>query len=322
MRLYSVVIPVYNRPDEVRELLDSLIYQTYSNFEVLIIEDGSAKRCEAGVAAFQDKLNVQYYFKENTGQGFSRNYGFERAKGDYFVVFDSDTLIPPDYFQTLENQLNSTYLDAYGGPDAARADFSPLQRAISYSMTSLFTTGGIRGQKQGVGTFQPRSYNMGISREVWEKTGGFAKRDMGEDIELSTRMLQAGFRVGLIPAAFVYHKRRGTLRDFFRQVFSFGRTRIQLEAINPGTLKLVHAFPAVFTLFLMSIPVQFFVSKMLFYLSLALLTFYLLLIFFDAGRKTRSLFVAALSIVTALIQLTGYGLGFLREWIVGRLNAL
>ena len=315
MRLYSVVIPVYNRPDEVRDLLDSLTQQTYSNFEVLIIEDGSTQRCEAEVAAFGDRLTIRYYFKENTGQGFSRNYGFERAKGDYFVVFDSDTLIPPNYFQAVEAQLNTTHLDAYGGPDAARADFSPLQRAISYSMTSFFTTGGIRGQKQGVGKFQPRSYNMGISREVWEKTGGFAQRDMGEDIELSMRLQKAGFRVGLISEAFVYHKRRGTLRDFFRQVFSFGRTRIQLQASHPGTLKLVHAFPAAFTLFLVSIPVQFFVNKSFFLLSLSLLFVYLFLILIDAWRRTLSLPVAAMSILTALIQLLGYGLGFLWEVI-------
>jgi glycosyltransferase involved in cell wall biosynthesis len=146
--VYSVIVPVYNRPEEIDELLLSLTRQSFHDFEVLIIEDGSENRCEHIVQKYSEKLAVRYYFKENSGQGFSRNFGFERASGDYFVVFDSDCIIPENYFETVHRFLSVTPVDCWGGPDRAHPTFTPIQKAINYSMTSFFTTGGIRGKKK------------------------------------------------------------------------------------------------------------------------------------------------------------------------------
>jgi len=222
MRLYSVVIPVYNRPEEVRELLNSLAEQTFKHFEVLIIEDGSSVKCQDVVLSFKDRLNINYFFKENSGQGFTRNYGFERAKGDYFIVFDSDCIIPNHYFKTVDDFLESNEIDSFGGPDSAHPSFNTLQKAISYSMTSPFTTGGIRGNKKHVGKFHPRSFNMGISKQVFEKTRGYKLTRMGEDIEFSIRVINSGFKTALIESAFVYHKRRTSLSQFYKQLHFFG----------------------------------------------------------------------------------------------------
>ena len=216
MRKYSIIIPVYNRPDEIKELLQSLTTQTYQHFEVLVIEDGSSRTCQHIVEQYSGKLDIRYFVKPNSGQGFSRNYGFERATGDYFVIFDSDCLIPDHYFTTVEAHLNKYYLDAYGGPDRAHPGFSPIQKAINYSMTSLFTTGGIRGNKKRVGgAFHPRSFNMGLSRQVYEKVGGFTITRMGEDIIYTISIIEQGFKTGLIAEAYVYHKRRTNFRQFF-----------------------------------------------------------------------------------------------------------
>ncbi|MFC0182327.1 Glycosyltransferase, catalytic subunit of cellulose synthase and poly-beta-1,6-N-acetylglucosamine synthase [Pseudarcicella hirudinis] len=316
MKKFSVVIPVYNRPEEIQELLESLTSQTFQNFEVLIIEDGSINKADKIAAEFATRLDLKYFYKENTGQGFSRNYGFERASGDYFIVFDSDAVIPPKYFETVDKYLTHTPLDAFGGPDAASPDFSPLQKAISYSMTSIFTTGGIRGKKKGVGNFQPRSFNMGISRQTFEKTGGFAKRDMGEDVEFSLRMQSLGLKVGLIEEAFVYHKRRGDFRAFFKQVFSFGRTRILLKKYNPDILKLIHAFPAVFTIGCLLIPVFYLTFKPFFYAGMSILLIYNLLILLDSSLKHKNIYIGFLSLVAVYVQLVGYGLGFLKELLL------
>ena len=215
---YSVIIPVYNRPDEVDELLESLINQTFTDFEVLIIEDGSVRPCEDVVKKYETRLAVSYYFKPNSGQGFSRNFGFERAKGSYFIVFDSDCLIPTHYFQAVETALVQHGFDAFGGPDRAHESFTDLQKAISYSMTSFFTTGGIRGSKKAIGGFHPRSFNMGISRAVYEKTKGYIITGMGEDIEFSIRVQANGFSTGLIEEAYVFHKRRTSFSQFWKQL--------------------------------------------------------------------------------------------------------
>ncbi|MFZ4102917.1 MAG: glycosyltransferase, partial [Sphingobacterium thalpophilum] len=248
---FSIIIPLYNRPQEIDELLHTLTKQTYLQFEVLIIEDGSKIDAKAIVDAYTDRLDISYYYKENAGQGFARNFGFERAKGDYFIVFDSDCLIPSNYLETVKNYLLEQDLDAYGGPDGAHPSFTPVQKAISYSMTSPFTTGGIRGNKKHIGTFHPRSFNMGISREVWEKTGGFILTRLGEDIEFSIRIHSMGFKIGLIPDAIVYHKRRTDFFQFYKQLHFFGRARINIYKHFPSELKLVHFFPAFFTIFLL-----------------------------------------------------------------------
>lgn len=311
---FSIVIPVYNRPDELNELLDSLTRQTYKNFEVLVIEDGSTRKADMVAARYKDALSLRYIYKENTGQGFSRNFGFERANGDYFIVFDSDAIVPPTYLDTVAQSLQLHWLDAYGGPDAADPNFTALQKAISYAMTSTFTTGGIRGSKKNLGgQFHPRSFNMGLARNVFVETGGFAKRDMGEDMELSTRLIRKGYKVGLIPEAFVYHKRRGTFAAFFRQVVSFGRTRVQLKRRYNIPIKLVHLLPVCFTLFLFLLPVLGLLDIRLFKLGVGGLLLFSFLIWLDSTIRAKNLIVGWLSVIAAFIQLGGYGIGFLAE---------
>lgn len=317
---FSIIIPLYNRPQEIDELLASLVRQEYKAFEVLVIEDGSTVDAREIVLSYADRLDVRYYVKPNAGQGFARNYGFERAKGDYFVVFDSDCLIPPDYLTHLQVFLEHTPLDAYGGPDAAHESFTPVQKAISYAMTSPFTTGGIRGNKQHIGQFHPRSFNMGISRAVWEATGGFILTRLGEDIEFSIRVHASGFRIGLIPDAVVYHKRRTTFGQFYKQLHFFGRARINIYKHFPAELKFVHFFPAGFVLFLGALLL---IAGLSLWQPLArpwgcagflLLTSYAGLLFLHACWRTRRVQVAVLAVVAAMIQLTAYGLGFIQDF--------
>ncbi len=317
-RKYSIIIPLYNRPDEIRELLHSLTLQTYRHFEVLVIEDGSVNHAREIVAGFKNKLDIKYFFKENSGQGFTRNVGFEKATGDYFIIFDSDCIIPSHYLQAVENDINQFGYDLYGGPDAASPDFNDIQKAISYAMTSPFSTGGIRGKKRTLGgKFHPRSFNMGLSRKVYEKVGGFIITRMGEDIEYSIRIIGAGFKSGLIPEAYVFHKRRSTFRQFFKQLHFFGRARINISRFFPSELKMVHWFPTLFFLFLCSIPVwlvvQLVTSWPLFALAMIVLALYIGIVFVDAALKNRSLKIGALGVAAVFTQLSGYGIGFLTE---------
>jgi len=310
---FSIIIPLYNRPLEIDELLYTLTQQTYLQFEVLVIEDGSKISAKEIVESYADKLAVSYYYKENAGQGFARNFGFEHAKGDYFVVFDSDCLIPIDYLEIVKNYLLEHQLDAYGGPDGAHSSFTAVQKAISYSMTSPFTTGGIRGNKKHIGQFHPRSFNMGISREVWERTGGFILTRLGEDIEFSIRIHSMGFKIGLIPDALVYHKRRTDLIQFYKQLHFFGRARINIYKHFPSELKVVHFFPALFTLFLcLSLILNVFIHPLA-DLCNTLLAMYILLIFFHSWTINKSAKVAFLSIAASFVQLSAYGLGFMQD---------
>ncbi len=316
MLFFSVIIPVFNRPGELRELLISLTNQTYQQFEVVVIDDGSVEKADGVVAEFASKLSIRYFFKQNSGQGFTRNYGFERATGDYFVIFDSDALIPSHYFAVVNQHLKTNRIDAYGGPDAAHPDFTPIQKAISYSMTSPFTTGGIRGSKKNLGgTYHPRSFNMGLSRTVWKTIGGYKLSRMGEDIEFAIRIIDNGFTTGLIPDAFIYHKRRTNFGQFFRQTRFFGRARINISRYYPAELKLVHTFPALFTLFVFSVPVWALISPVLGKMALGSLILFSLLILINATRKEKNLTVGLLSIVAAFVQLIGYGIGFISEGV-------
>lgn len=310
---YSVIVPVYNRPEEVNELLHSLTLQQYRNFEVIIVEDGSTNPCRDIVDNYRDKLQLEYIFKQNSGPGPSRNVGYAQAKGDYFVVFDSDCIIPPDYFKIVDDELSRQPFDAWGGPDRAHENFTPLQRAMAFTMSSVLTTGGIRGKKNSVGSFQPRSFNMGISRNVYDKTQGFSFSRLAEDIELSIRMRKLGFNVVLLAEAFVYHKRRTTLRQFYHQVSSFGKGRVQVGKAHPGEVKLTHWFPALFLVGMFSPLIVLPFSLPLAIAALAGYVLYFLAIFLDAYRVNNSLYVAALSIPAAFIQLTGYGSGFLKQ---------
>lgn len=307
---YSVIVPVYNRPQEMAELLESLTRQTLKNFEVVLVEDGSTVTSEQVFEQFSSQLSIQYFFKPNTGPGPSRNFGFEKARGNYFVVFDSDCILPPHYFETVDRFLKSEKADAWGGPDRGMKDFTPLQQAMAYTMSSILTTGGIRGGKEKA--FQPRSFNMGISRAVYEKTKGFHFDRFAEDIELSIRIRKSGFKIALISEAFVYHKRRTTLPEFFKQVSNFGKGRILVGRKHPGEVKPAHWLPTFFLLGLLALPVLFIVSSL--WTNIMLFTYgaYLIMVVIDCFITTRSLKVTFLSIPSLFVQMIGYGWGFLR----------
>ncbi len=311
---YSVIVPVYNRPEEVHELLQSLTKQTVKDFEVIIIEDGSSVCCDDVVDEFRDQLTIEYIIKPNSGPGPSRNIGYTRSNGRYFVIFDSDCIIPPTYFEEVEKALRIERFDAWGGPDRAHQNFTALQRAMGYTMSAVLTTGGIRGGKKRAGWFQPRSFNMGISREVFEKTGGFKFDRMAEDIEFSVRMKKMNFNIGLIPEAFVYHKRRTSLKQFYHQVYNFGRGRVRVGKVHPGEIKITHWVPTVFTLGLIFTPLLFIVPAIGAGLS-AIYAGYFAVIFIDSLWLNRSLRVALLSIPATFVQFSGYGLGFLNQWV-------
>lgn len=310
---YSIIVPVFNRPEEVKDLLESLIAQTRKDFEVIIVEDGSTLTCEEVCRDYSAQLPLRYYFKSNSGPGPARNFGFAHGRGEYFVVFDSDCILPPRYFESVDQDLQLSHHDAWGGPDTGHAGFSLAQRAMAYTMSSVLTTGGIRGGRKRLGWFQPRSFNMGISRRVFDVTGGFRFDRFAEDIEFSIRMKKAGFRVGLIPEAFVYHKRREGFTQFLKQVFNFGKGRALVGAAHPEEVKLTHWFPTLFTLATLALPLLYFFDLRLFQAALAGFVAYLLAIFFHSLFINRHLTVASLSMLSALLQLWGYGAGFLLE---------
>jgi len=320
---FSIIVPVYNRPDEVDELLASLCKQTDKGFEVLIIEDGSSVPCEEVCKKYEKELALTYYFKPNSGRSETRNYGMDRATGDWFIIYDSDVIVPPQYIATVRAELAKTDVDCYGGPDAADSSFSDVQKAINYSMTSFMTTGGIRGGTKNKEKFSPRSFNMGISRKCYETIGGY-KNMIGEDIDLSIRIQEAGFKTTLIPEAYVFHKRRVSLKKFFGQVNTFGKGRVLLGEMHPGSLKLVHLMPAVFVignvaLVLAAIVLAVFsiqysaFSPWWALVVLAPIVLFVVGIFTESLIKNKSVKIALLSIVAAYMQLFGYGTGFLGE---------
>jgi len=308
---FSIIIPVYNRPDEVADLLDSLMAQTAHNFEVVLVEDGSTVPCRAQAeAAHAAGLDVKYFAKENEGRSIARNHGMERAIGDYFVFFDSDCVIPPAYFETLGHALDAQPADCFGGPDAAHESFTTTQKAINFAMTSFLTTGGIRGGKVQLEKFVPRTFNMGFSRAVYGRVGGF--REMfSEDIDMSTRIRQAGFSIALFREVPVWHKRRGNLRKFFRQVYVFGMSRITLQLLYPGSMKPVHTLPAVFVLGCVALIALGIFASPWWLLPLGL---WLAAIFTAALAQSRSLSVALRAVPASCIQLWGYGLGFIKAF--------
>jgi glycosyltransferase involved in cell wall biosynthesis len=310
---YSIIVPVYNRPQEVGELLESLTQQTFKDFEIVLVEDGSTLTSEKVFEQYSGKLSIQYFFKPNTGPGPSRNFGFEKARGKYFVVFDSDCILPSHYFEAVEAFLKNEKADAWGGPDRGMLDFSPLQQAMAFTMSSMLTTGGIRGGRQKA--FQPRSFNMGISREVFERTMGFHFDRFAEDIELSIRIRKAGFKTALIPEAYVYHKRRTSLSQFFKQVSNFGKGRILVGRKHPGEVKITHWFPAFFLLGLLTIPVLFFFFPPGAQMVTLAYAFYIISVAVDCFMKARSVQVALLSMPSVFVQMTGYGYGFLKTFL-------
>ncbi len=315
---YSFIIPVFNRPDEVDELLESLTRQTLRDFEVVVVEDGSDVPCRDVVERYADRLQVHYYDKPNSGPGQTRNYGVERAKGDYVLILDSDVVLPEGYLQAVDHELAATPCDAFGGPDRAHASFSKMQKAINYAMTSFFTTGGIRGGKKKMDKFYPRSFNMGVRRAVYHELGGFSAMRFGEDIDFSTRLIRSGHVSRLFQSAWVWHKRRTDLRKFFKQVHNSGIARIHLTKRHPGTLKAVHMLPAVFTLGCALLVVLAVAAALLgcphWWALLLPFVLFALIIGVDATRSERSVGVGWRAVAAAYVQLTGYGSGFLRAW--------
>ena len=327
---YSLIVPVFNRPDEVGELLESLTGQTFRDFEVLIVEDGSSLPCRDVVDRYSSCLDVKYLLKDNSGPGMSRNYGAERAQGEYLIILDSDVIVPPGYLAEVERELNAAPAQAFGGPDRAHKSFSNVQKAINYSMTSFFTTGGIRGGKKKMDKFYPRSFNMGVKASLYKELGGFSDMRFGEDIDFSIRIFKSGAECRLFPGAWVYHKRRTDFRKFFRQVFNSGIARINLYKKYPESLKMVHLLPAVFTIGVMMLMLLFVAGLLLYGLSgdhmsqsvgfalceLALLPLlvYSLLLFVCSSFENRSILVGLLSVPAAFIQLMGYGAGFICAW--------
>ena len=308
---YSFIIPVYNRPEEVKELLYSIRDLDFDeDFEVVIVEDGSSISSEAVVEKFSESINITYLPTDNTGPGDSRNFGMRNAKGNYFLILDSDVILPTQYLREVDNALRRNYVHCFGGPDAAHSNFTPIQKAINYSMTSLLTTGGIRGNKQIVGKFQPRSFNMGISKEAFEASGGFGKIHPGEDPDLALRLQKSGFDTMLFPKAFVYHKRRIDWDKFYEQVYKFGLVRPILTEWHPDSNKLTFWFPAVFSM-------GMFLAVLLLVFKLQFLVYayfvYFLIIMLDSSIRNRNLQIGVFSIWASLIQFSAYGLGFCRS---------
>lgn len=320
---FSIIIAVYQREEELTELLNSLANQSDQDFEVVIVDDGSTDPLEELVNSYQLKLNIQYFYKKNSGPAKSRNFGMERARGNYFIFLDSDTIAPKNYIENVRKELESNYVDAFGGPDAADESFTPLQKAISFSMTSFLTTGGIRGGKRHVGKFQPRSFNMGISKEAFEKTGGFGNLRVGEDPDLSMTLWENGFETRLFPDAQVFHKRRTSLKKFAKQVYQFGVARPILNQRHPGNGKLTYWFPSLFifcyilTMILLFCQLFGFVLHSdWFFLPLVFYILYFTLIWWFSLIKTNSNFVAQITPYIVLVQFAAYGFGFLKSWIL------
>ena len=308
---FSFIIPVFNRPDEVNELLESFTkLEGNFEFDILIIEDGSTIPSKQVVDSFSNQLNISYFFKENSGPGDSRNYGMRQAKGNYFIILDSDCLLPPQYLIEVSSFLNKSYVHCFGGPDAAHESFTNLQKAINFAMTSFITTGGIRGGKQTDEKFQPRSFNMGISKKAFEASGGFGVIHPGEDPDLSIRILKLGFKSALIPKAFVYHKRRISWEKFYQQVHKFGLVRPIINLWHPETERLVYWFPTLFV-------VGFFVAAVLwlfgFKIPLLLYVSYVFIAFILALAQSKNIIVAFQSILAIFIQFFGYGYGFIKS---------
>lgn len=307
---FSLIIPVYNRPDEISDLLKSLCQQSDKGFEVVIVEDGSTVPCRNVVQQYDGLLDIRYFSKENEGRSIARNHGIDNSDGDFLVFVDSDCILPPEYFTTLRHRLSETGAKFFGGPDSAHPDFTTTQKAINFAMTSFLTTGGIRGGKVQMEKFVPRTFNMGFARDVYNRVGGF--REMfSEDIDMSTRIRRAGYDPQLFRDVFVYHKRRGDLRKFWRQVHVFGMSRITLQLLYPGSMKAVHWMPALFTVgsaaLIAAAPFQPW--------ALAPLGVYAAALWSSALKSTKSLKTATKSLAASFVQLYGYGTGFIRAYV-------
>ena len=315
---FSIIIPTFNRPDEVTELLDSLVLQTFKDFEVIIADGSPATVVKDTVEPYYEKLNLVYLYEKNLGISESRNLGVQKATGEYIIFLDSDCITPSEYLETIERYLAQHPAEVFGGPDATHESFSPVQKAISYAMTSPFTTGGIRGRKKHMGKYQPRSFNMGVLREAFNKVGGFSGLKVSEDIDLSIRLDTAGYPSVLIPEAFVYHKRRSTFYKFYKQTNSFGRGRVDLYIRHGNAIKPVHLLPSLFVLYNIAGLLSVFFSIPVFLTYVIIILAYSMIIFIHAAFINQSLAVGLLSIAASFVMLTGYGIGLISN-LVSRL---
>ncbi|MDU8887303.1 glycosyltransferase [Yeosuana sp. MJ-SS3] len=308
---FSFIIPVYNRPEEVKELLESFVnLNTNKTFEIVIIEDGSPLPSKQVIDSFTDKLNISYYIKNNTGPGDSRNFGMQRAKGNYFIILDSDCVLPKEYLNNVISSLNAEFTDCFGGPDAADNSFTNLQKAINFAMTSFISTGGIRGKSQSINEFQPRSFNMGISKTAFEASKGFGRIHPGEDPDLSIRLKKLGFNTKLISEALVFHKRRISWSKFYNQVYKFGLARGILNKWHPKTKKITYWFPSLFILMFVASLICYFLN---FKWLLIGFTIYFTMAFIISLISNKNIIVAMLSVFAIGIQFYGYGYGFLKS---------
>ncbi|NRB82427.1 MAG: glycosyltransferase [Winogradskyella sp.] len=308
---FSFIVPVYNRPEEIRELLESFSnLEGDFNYEIVIVEDGSSETSEAVVNSFREQLHISYYFKSNTGPGDSRNFGMKKAEGDYFIILDSDVILPSNYLIEVNAFLSKTYYDCFGGPDAAHDSFTNLQKAINFAMTSFITTGGIRGGKQQVEDFQPRSFNMGLSKKAFLDTGGFGTIHPGEDPDLSLRLLKKGYKTTLIRSAFVFHKRRISWSKFYKQVNKFGKVRPILNQWHPESKSLVYWFP---TLFVFGLLAAIVFAGLKIWLPLYIFGFYFATAFVLSLLATGNVIVSIQAIIAIIVQFFGYGYGFLKS---------
>jgi len=313
---YSLIAPTFSRPDEVYEFLESLTHQQYSDFEVIIADGSPHDDVKPVVNPFMGKLNLIYIYEKYLPVSDARNRAAEVANGDWLIFLDSDCIIPEYYLQRVDKFIELNKVELFGGPDKAHESFTPTQKAISYAMTSILTTGGIRGKEKHVGVFHPRGFNMGIKKQAFLEVNGYATDfRCGEDIELSMRLLEKGKKSALIPEAFVYHKRRTDFLKFFKQVFRFGAARINIWQRHPKELKITHLFPTVFMLFVLSVPFQFFISEYLFYFSSLILFLYSIANFVLATKETGSIKTGFLSLIAAYVMLFGYGWGFLKNFV-------
>jgi len=311
---FSFIIPVFNRPDEIKELMESLTKQGFSKpYEIVVVEDGSTEDCNAVVKEYKSVLDISYYFKENSGPGDSRNYGMNKAKGNYFIILDSDCILPPHYLSEVTEELENNFVHCFGGPDAAHFSFSKVQKAINYAMTSPLSTGGIRGNKMAIGKFQPRSFNMGISKEAFEITQGFGRIHPGEDPDLTFRIWKAGYETRLFPNAFVFHKRRIDWSKFYKQVTKFGMVRPILNKWHPNTRKLTYWFPTIFVLGLLFAVILAFMGNPI---LLSIYATYLMVVFLHSLLCNKSFSIAVFSIFAVFIQFLGYGLAFFKSTIL------
>lgn len=311
---YSLVIPVFNRPDHIQKLLQCLTRQSFKNFEVIVVESGSTVKSDEVVSHFQGQLNIRYIYKSNEGQGVSRNRGMQEATGDYLIILDSDILLPDHYIETIENHLQKDYLDAFGGPDKLHPESSTFQKAVNFCMTDPLTTGGTRGHNKSIGQYYPRSFNMGVSRKVYEDTGGFSIPFMGEDIEWSARILDKGYKTGLIPGAYVHHERKNSLKGFFKQLFFFGRARINISKLVPGSFKITHLLPLLYCLYVLSLPLICFLLPAWFFIIFLPFLIYNVMILLKAGIQYKSLRIGFFSFILTNTLMLAYSMGMIREF--------